>query len=137
MSATPKKYRFDMPVPTFEPRPLPVRRPDASVVQSTIQAPDQAFCAPAQEVPAQPAQVIHIHEAAQPDKTLQKMAFGAGFGAGSVPAAVYFGPLLTASLTVMAIIVLAGGLAIAVLAVSIVHVVGALKPEQAKGKRRR
>jgi hypothetical protein len=133
MSTTPKKYRFDMPVPTFEPRPLPARRPDASVVQSTMQAPDQSFSRSQEVVP----QIIHIHEAAPPDRTLQRLAFGAGFGAGSVPAAVYFGPLLTASLTVMAIIVLAGGLAIAVLAVSIVHVVGALKPEQAKGKRRR
>jgi hypothetical protein len=132
MSATPKKYRFDMPVPTFEPRPLPARRPDEGWAPVPTPGGEQQVWQA-----QQPVQVIHVHEAAPPDKTLQKMAFGAGFGAGSIPAAVYFGPLLTASLTVMAIIVLAGGLAIAVLAVSIVHVVGALKPEQAKGKRRR
>jgi hypothetical protein len=136
VSTVPKKYRFDMPVPTFEPRPLPVRRPN-EVLQTVGTHSDQAFPVYAEKAPAQPVQVVHIHEAAPPDRTLQRLAFGAGFGAGSVPVAVYFGPLLTASLTVMAIIVLAGGLAIAVLAVSIVHVVGALKPEQTKGKRRR
>jgi hypothetical protein len=136
VSTVPKKYRFDMPVPTFEPRPLPAQRPDASVAQTATQVPDQAFPVYAEKAPAQPVQVVHIHEAAPPDRTLQRLAFGAGFGAGSVPAAVYFGPLLTASLTVMAIIVLAGGLAIAVLAVSIVHVVGALKPQQSSKRRR-
>jgi hypothetical protein len=132
MSLTPKPYQFTNPVPTFEPRPLPARRPDEGWAPvPTPDADQQVWQA------QQPVQVVHIHEAAPPDRTLQRLAFGAGFGAGSVPAAVYFGPLLTASLTVMAIIVLAGGLAIAVLAVSIVHVVGALKPEQTKGKRRR
>lgn len=130
MTATPKRYQFDMPMPTFEPRPLPARRPDAVDLEPR----SDRYTARADDQP-QPVQIVHIHEAAPPDRTLQRLAFGAGFGAGSVPAAVYFGPLLTASLTVMAIIVLAGGLAIAVLAVSIVHVVGALKPEQAKGKR--
>jgi hypothetical protein len=132
MSATPKRYQFDMPVPSFEPRPLPARRPDEGWALAPTPGGDQQVWQA-----QQPVQVIHIHEAAPPDRTLQRLAFGAGFGAGSIPAAVYFGPLLTASLTVMAIIVLAGGLAIAVLAVSIVHVIGALKPESAKGKRRR
>ncbi|MFJ9077693.1 DUF6251 family protein [Streptomyces sp. NPDC102278] len=43
----------------------------------------------------------HIHHAA-PDRTVQRLALGSGFGAGAVAAGVYFGPLLIAALTAMA-----------------------------------
>ncbi|MFJ1581764.1 DUF6251 family protein [Streptomyces sp. NPDC088197] len=79
-------------------------------------------------------QIVHVHQA-QPDRTIQRLALGAGLGAGAVAGAVYFGPLLIASLTTMAVIVLAGALAIAVLAWAIVHVVTGVRPEP-KGKRR-
>lgn len=51
--------------------------------------------------PAQP-QVVHIHQAA-PDRTVQRLALGAGMGAGTVSAAVYFGPLLVGALTAIAV----------------------------------
>jgi hypothetical protein len=81
-------------------------------------------------------QVVHVHQAG-PDRTVQRLALGAGMGAGTVAAAVYFGPLLVASLTTIAIILLAGALAVAVLAWAIVHVVSGVRPEPGRGKRRR
>ncbi|PKA38471.1 hypothetical protein SM8_015610 [Streptomyces sp. SM8] len=46
--------------------------------------------------------VVHIHEA-PPDRTTQRIALGTGIGAGTVAAGVYFGPLLVAALTSIAI----------------------------------
>lgn len=79
-------------------------------------------------------QTIHIHQAA-PDRTVQRLALGTGIGAGATAGAVYFGPLLVASLTAMVWILLAGALGIAVLGWAIVHVVGGTRPAP-KGKRR-
>lgn len=45
--------------------------------------------------------VQHIHHAA-PDHTVQRLALGAGVGAGAVAAGVYFGPLLVGVLTAIA-----------------------------------
>lgn len=120
--STPKRYRFDNQLPVHQPVPVPpVQRLDAGT-------------APVEQQPAQQIVVQHIHQA-PPDRTLQRAAFGTGIGAGAVVTAVYFGPLLIASLTTMAIIVLAGALAIAVLAVAIVHVTGALRPAQGRKRR--
>lgn len=83
----------------------------------------------------QPPQVVHFHQA-PPDRTVQRLALGAGIGAGAVAAGVYYGPLLVASLEAMAVILLAGTLAIAVLAWAIVHVVGGVRTDP-KGRRRR
>jgi predicted butyrate kinase (DUF1464 family) len=83
----------------------------------------------------QTPQIIHVHHA-PPDRTVQRLALGTGMGAGAVAAAVYFGPLLVASLEAMAVIVLAGALAIGVLAWAIVHVVTGTRPEP-RGRRRR
>ncbi|MEU5214728.1 DUF6251 family protein [Streptomyces sp. NPDC020807] len=45
-------------------------------------------------------QVVHQHiHQAPPDRTIQRVALGAGVGAGAVVAGVYFGPLLIAALT--------------------------------------
>lgn len=49
----------------------------------------------------QPIVVQHIHQA-PPDRTMQRIALGAGAGGGAV-AAVYFGPLLVAAISSMAI----------------------------------
>lgn len=129
MTATPKRYRFDTPMPSPEPRPLPVRRPEGSVAQEATQLPEFYEPQPVQ-------QVVHIHEAAQPDRVLQRLALGAGMGAGATTTAVYFGPLLVASMEMVAITFLVGGLVITVLAWSIVSVVGSLKPEP-RGRRPR
>lgn len=84
MSPNPKRYQFDNPVPTFEPRPLPVVRPETSVAQQATQVPElQQYTQP---------QIIHVHQA-PPDRTVQRLALGAGIGGGAVAGAVYFGPL--------------------------------------------
>jgi hypothetical protein len=128
VSTTPRKYRFDTPGPTFEPRPLPVRRPESSVAQTATQLPEQA------QQYAQP-QVVHIHQA-PPDRVLQRLALGAGMGAGATTVAVYYGPLLVASMEMVAITFLVGGLVIAVLAWSVVSVVRSVNPP-ATGRKRR
>ncbi|MFF7158102.1 DUF6251 family protein [Streptomyces sp. NPDC008139] len=130
MSLNPKPHHYTNPVPSFEPRPLPARRPETSVAGQATQVP-QPY-----EQYAAPPQIVHIHEAAQPDRVLQRLALGAGVGAGATTAAVYYGPLLVASMEMVAITFLVGGLVIAVLAWSVVSVVGSLKPEPG-GKRRR
>lgn len=80
----------------------------------------------------QPPQVVHVHQA-QPDRTVQRLALGAGTGAGAVAAAVYFGPLLVASLWSIAIVFAVGGLVLAVVVRGIIAVLGA----EPKRKRRR
>ena len=47
-------------------------------------------------------QVVHVHQA-PPDRTMQRVALGAGIGGGATAGAVYFGPLLVAAMTSMAI----------------------------------
>jgi hypothetical protein len=71
----------------------------------------------------QPPQVVHIHQA-PPDRTVQRLALGAGTGAGAVAAAVYFGPLLIASLWSIAIVFAVGGLVLAVVVRAITAVLG-------------
>lgn len=81
----------------------------------------------------QPPQVIHIHQA-PPDRTVQRVALGAGVGGGAVASAVYFGPLLVASLWSIAIVFAVGGLVLAVIVRGITAILGS---EQPKGRRRR
>lgn len=87
--STARRYQFDNPLPAvpdttppvvYQPQPLPAAYAD------------------------QPQQLVvqHIHQAA-PDRTVQRLALGAGTGAGVVGAGVYFGPLLVASLTSIAV----------------------------------
>jgi hypothetical protein len=104
----PKRYQFDAPQPAvYQPIPLP----------------DQ------QQTP----QVVHIHQA-PPDRTLQRVALGAGMGGGAVVAGVYCGPLLVAVLTAIAANLAFVVLLLAVTAwgvVQIVHAVGGKSGEQA------
>lgn len=131
MNSRPKRYAFDNPMPPVEPRPLPARRPESEgYAPVPVPGGEQQMW---QQPPA--PQVIHVHQA-PPDRTVQRLALGAGMGAGAVGAAVYFGPLLVASLEAMAVILLAGTLGVAVLAWAIVHVVGGVRPE-ARGRKRR
>jgi hypothetical protein len=80
----------------------------------------------------QPPQVVHVHQA-PPDRTVQRLALGAGTGAGAVAAAVYFGPLLIASLWSIAVVFAVGGLVLAVIVRAITAVLGT----GPKGRRRR
>jgi hypothetical protein len=74
-------------------------------IQTVTQLPDGtwAYVDQAPLVPAAQSapQVVHIHQA-PPDRTVQRVAFGTGMGAGAVAAGVYFGPLLVGVLTAMA-----------------------------------
>ena len=117
-----------------------IERAAADAVTAARQSEDFAVMLAAVQAQAlakqQAPQVVHVHQAG-PDRTVQRLALGSGVGAGSVAAAVYFGPLLVASLETIAVIVLAGALAIAVLAWAIVHVVGGVKAAEPTGRRRR
>ncbi|MCW7986101.1 hypothetical protein XF35_12605 [Streptomyces platensis subsp. clarensis] len=84
----PRRYQFDnqLPVP---------RNPD----QQLVYRPEPLGAAAPFEQP--PVVVQHIHHA-PPDRTVQRIALGAGAGGGAVAAGVYFGPLLVGSLTAIA-----------------------------------
>ncbi|MBY8879735.1 DUF6251 family protein [Actinacidiphila acidipaludis] len=134
MSPTPKRYQFDNQVPTFEPRSLPARRPSVAPAEVVPDyTADQAFSVYAEEAGMRPQQVIHVHQA-PPDRTLQRLAMGAGVGAGTVVGAVYAGPMLAASLWTIVIIFAIGGLVLAVIVRGITAILGT---EQTKGRRRR
>ncbi|WP_327226365.1 DUF6251 family protein [Streptomyces platensis] len=85
---TPRRYQFDNQLPVPRDQHPPVYQPEP-------------MGAPA--VPDQPHVVVqHIHQA-PPDRTVQRVALGAGVGGGAVAAGVYFGPLLVAAISSMAI----------------------------------
>jgi hypothetical protein len=73
----------------------------------------------------QQPQIVHIHQA-PPDKTVQRLALGSGMGAGAVAAGVYFGPLLVAALSTVAITLAVTALAVAVCCWAVVIVVRAV-----------
>lgn len=84
------------------PAPL-VRRPDGTYAYATDTdlSPYRPSAAPV--IPPGP-QVVHQHiHQAPPDRTVQRVALGSGVGAGAVAASVYFGPMLIAAMTSMAI----------------------------------
>ncbi|WP_340559418.1 DUF6251 family protein [Streptomyces sp. GSL17-111] len=100
---------------------LPDRRPDsAPPVPQVVRLPDgtHTYADPATLTP----QVVHVHQA-PPDRTVARLALGAGTGAGAVAAGVYFGPLLVGALASMAVSLLAVTLAVAVTCWAVVHVV--------------
>lgn len=113
--STPKRYQFSNHEPiSREPTPLPIHR---QVGEFHPPAP--------QGVVGQVPQVVHIHEA-PPDRTLQRVALGAGMGGGAVAAGVYFGPLLVAAMASMAMSLAVLALCVAVSAWAIVTVVRAV-----------
>lgn len=101
----------------MEPTNLPeirqvVQLPDGTHVYANL--PDQ------QHAP----QIVHQHiHQAPPDRTIQRVALGSGMGAGAVGAAVYFGPLLVAAITSMAISLAVVALVVVVTGWTIVAVV--------------
>lgn len=91
---------------------------------AVVQLPDGSYQY-ADQLPAtvaQQPQVVHIHQAA-PDRTVQRLALGSGMGAGAVAAGVYFGPLLVAAITSMAISLAVAALVVVATAWAIVTVV--------------
>jgi hypothetical protein len=127
---TPRRYQFDTPVP------IPAGQPGvpagAGLLPTTVPA--------SLPVPADPAtvptgvsgvapvavpQVVHVHQA-PPDRTVARLALGAGTGAGMVAAGVYFGPLLIAALASMAASLAVLALIVAAVAWAVVTVVRAV-----------
>ncbi|MEU7182314.1 MULTISPECIES: DUF6251 family protein [Streptomyces] len=111
---TPRRYQFDnhLPAPRQE-TPLPLYQP-------------QPIPSPAAYDDGRPIVVQHIHQA-PPDRTVQRVALGAGVGGGAVAAGVYFGPLLVAAVSSMAISLGVLALVVTVLvwgAVTVVRSVG-------------
>lgn len=106
---------------------LPVHR-------TVVQLPDgtNAYIDPA-ALPAQPSapQVVHIHQA-PPDRTIQRVALGSGMGAGTVAAGVYFGPLLVAAMTSMAISLAVVAVVVTVSAWAVVTVVRSIGGAEGK-----
>ncbi len=103
----------NLPAPHI-PHDQVVRLPDGRYIYA-----DQAL------TPYQPQatgpQVIHQHiHQAPPDRTLQRIALGAGAGGGAIVTGVYFGPVLIAAMASMAI-------SLAVVAVVIVALVWGAK----------
>ncbi|MEU0990682.1 DUF6251 family protein, partial [Streptomyces sp. NPDC005953] len=64
----------------------------------------------------------HIHQA-PPDRTVQRVALGSGIGAGAVGASVYFGPLLVAAITSMAVSLAVAALVVIAITYGLVTVV--------------
>ena len=103
MSPIRPRYDFDNHLPVPHDTGPPVHRP--------MPLPDQ------QQVVHQ-----HIHQA-PPDRTVQRLALGSGIGAGAVAAGVYFGPLLIAAMTSIAITLAVTAVVIAVAGWAVVTVV--------------
>ncbi|WP_033239577.1 DUF6251 family protein [Streptomyces albidoflavus] len=93
MGNLPRRYRFDNASPPDQTvhEPVPV-----------VPAEETVPTVPVPTVDGGRLVVQHIHQA-PPDRTVQRLALGAGMGGGVLAAGVYFGPLLIAALTSMAI----------------------------------
>ncbi|UZJ31004.1 DUF6251 family protein [Streptomyces endophytica] len=85
---TPRRYQFDNPLPVPRESHPPVYRPEPLPTPTVY---DQ-----------QPIVVQHIHQAA-PDRTVQRLALGAGAGGGAVAAGVFLGPMLITAMTSLAV----------------------------------
>ncbi|MEU6282102.1 DUF6251 family protein [Streptomyces sp. NPDC047028] len=105
--------------------PRVVQLPDGTYTYTNhLPTPQQQFSGP---------QVIHQHvHQAPPDRTVQRVALGAGMGAGTVAAGVYFGPLLVGVLTAMAANLALLALIAAVCAWGVVTVVRSVGGEDGK-----
>ncbi|MEV8419978.1 DUF6251 family protein [Streptomyces niveus] len=104
------------------PAPL-VRRPDGTYAYAT-DADLTPYQAPAAPMVSSGPQIVHqhIHQAA-PDRTVQRVALGSGIGAGAVGASVYFGPMLIAAITSMAVSLAVVALVVVVTGWAVVNVV--------------
>ncbi|WP_433341212.1 DUF6251 family protein [Streptomyces sp. CA-253872] len=90
MDNLPRRYRFDNAAPAHHTAPLPLPAEETTPAVLPV-AEDGARVV-----------VQHVHQA-PPDRTIQRLAVGAGMGGGALAAGVYFGPLLVAALTSIAI----------------------------------
>ncbi|MFH9244687.1 DUF6251 family protein [Streptomyces lydicus] len=85
---TQRRYQFDNHLPAVPQQQAPVYRPEVLPTPGYAEQPHVV--------------VQHIHQA-PPDRTVQRVALGAGVGGGAVAAGVYFGPLLVAAISSMAV----------------------------------
>ncbi|QRX92042.1 DUF6251 family protein [Streptomyces noursei] len=87
---TPRRYQFDNPLPApRQESSLPVYQP-------------QPMPGPVAYDDARPIVIQHIHHA-PPDRTVQRVALGAGLGGGAVAAGVFLGPMVVTLLTSAAV----------------------------------
>ncbi|MFJ4697509.1 DUF6251 family protein [Streptomyces sp. NPDC088768] len=93
MDNLPRRYRFDNAAPA------PTAHHTAA-----LSLPAEESTPAAHPVADDGTRVVvqHIHQA-PPDRTIQRLAVGAGMGGGTLAAGVYFGPLLVAALTSIAV----------------------------------
>lgn len=114
----PRRYRFsNHDVVRREPPPLPESR--------------QVFSS--EHLP-QPPQIVHIHQA-PPDRTVQRLALGAGIGGGALVAAVFVGPMLVVLVQSLVLGIISLTVALAV-AGWVVHTLVAAISGTRKGGRR-
>ncbi|MFI6767274.1 DUF6251 family protein [Streptomyces sp. NPDC050355] len=107
--STSRRYQFDNQLPAVpQQTQMPVYRPEALPTPAGIDQPHVV--------------VQHIHQA-PPDRTVQRVALGAGVGGGAVAAGVYFGPLLVAAISSMAISLAVVALVVVVIAWAVVTTV--------------
>ncbi|MFE5662817.1 DUF6251 family protein [Streptomyces niveus] len=105
------------------PAPPLVRRPDGTYAYAT-DADLTPYQAPAPLVAPSGPQIVHQHiHQAPPDRTVQRVALGSGIGAGAVGASVYFGPMLIAAITSMAVSLAVVALVVVVTGWAVVNVV--------------
>lgn len=105
----PRRYQFDNQLPAIPQQPqAPVYRPEALPTPAGFDQPHVI--------------VQHIHQA-PPDRTVQRVALGVGVGGGAVAGAVYFGPLLVAAISSMAISLAVVALVVVVIAWAVVTTV--------------
>lgn len=93
MGNLPRRYRFDNASPPDQTVHQPIPLISAEEATSTVPVPADG---------GGRLVIQHIHQA-PPDRTVQRVALGAGMGGGALAAGVYFGPLLVAALTSIAI----------------------------------
>ncbi|MFI6765556.1 DUF6251 family protein [Streptomyces sp. NPDC050355] len=106
--STPRRYQFDNQLPVPSAPQAPVYRPEPMAPPADI---------------GQPHVVVqHIHQV-PPDRTVQRVALGAGAGGGAVAAGVYFGPLLVAAISSMAVSLAVVALVVVVIAWGVATVV--------------
>lgn len=115
---TPRRYQFDNQLPAVVQQPqAPVYRPEMLPTPGYAEQPHVV--------------VQHIHQA-PPDRTVQRLALGAGVGSGAVAGAVYFGPLLVAAISSMAISLAVVALVVVVSAWGVVTVVRSIGGPEGK-----
>lgn len=101
-----------------------IEKATRDAVQAAAQSERYAELRAAGRAEQQP-QIVHVHQA-PPDRTVQRLALGAGMGGGAVTAAVFLGPMLIAAITAITAQLAVLAVLVAVVAWAVVTVVKAV-----------